>query len=125
VLIAASAFLLHPLLAALIDLGFAARVIITVLLLAPVGVALGMAMPLGLTRLAALHPRGVAWAWGVNGIASVVASAGAITVAIVAGFPVATLVALACYLAALAHVRLGAWAGQPTREPERKAVVHS
>ena len=32
-----------------------------------------------------------------------VASAGAITVAIVAGFPAATLVALACYLAALAH----------------------
>ena len=52
-----------------------------------------MAMPLGLAASAALHPRGVAWAWGVNGIASVVASAGAITVAIVAGFPAATFVA--------------------------------
>jgi hypothetical protein len=125
VLIGASAFLLHPLLAALIDLPFAARVIVTVLLLAPVGVALGMAMPLGLTRLAAMHPRGIAWAWGVNGIASVVASAGAITVAILYGFPVATLVALVCYLAALAHVRFGRWADQPVREPEREALVHS
>ncbi len=71
-------------------------------------------MPIGLTRLAALHPRGVAWAWGVNGIASVLASAGAITVAIVAGFPAATLVALGCYLAALVHVRFGAW---PAAEP--------
>jgi hypothetical protein len=124
VLIAASAFLLHPLLAALIDLPFAARVIVTVLLLAPVGVALGMAMPLGLTRLAALHPRGVAWAWGVNGIASVVASAGAITVAILYGFPAATVVALVCYLAALAHVRFGRWADQPVRESEREALVH-
>ena len=50
----------------------------------------------------------------MNGIASVVASAGAVTVAIVAGFPAATFVALGCYLVALAHVRLGAWA-QPQR----------
>jgi len=90
-----------------------------------VGVALGMAMPLGLTRLAALHPRGIAWAWGVNGIASVVASAGAITIAILYGFPAATLVALVFYLAALAHVRFGRWADQPVREPEREALVHS
>jgi hypothetical protein len=114
VLIGASAFGLLPLLAALIDLPFPARVAITVVLLAPAGIPLGMAMPLGLGRLAALHPRGVAWAWGVNGVASVVASAGAITVAIVAGFPAATLVALACYLGALAHVVLGAW---PERAP--------
>jgi len=44
----------------------------------------------------------------------VVASAGAITVAIVAGFPAATLVALACYLGALAHALMGAW---PERAP--------
>jgi hypothetical protein len=108
-LIAASAVGLLPLLEALIDLPFAARVAITVLLLAPVGIPLGMAMPLGLTRLAELHAGGVPWAWGVNGIASVVASAGAITVAIVAGFPAATLVALACYLGALAHAAFGPW----------------
>ena len=115
-LIAASAYGLHPLLETVIDLPFAARVAITVVLLAPAGIALGMAMPLGLSRLAALHPRGVAWAWGVNGIASVVASAGAVTVAIVAGFPIATFVALGCYLVALAHVCLGAWAEQPSAD---------
>jgi hypothetical protein len=130
VLIAASAFGLHPLLEALIDLPFAARVTATIVLLAPLGIALGMPMPLGLSRLLELHPDGVAWAWGVNGIASVVASAGAITVAIVAGFPAATLVALACYLGALAHVLLERWPGgssspaspraagpRPAREP--------
>jgi hypothetical protein len=112
--IAASAFGLLPLLAALIDLPFSLRVALTVLLLAPAGIPLGMAMPLGLGRLAELHPAGVAWAWGVNGVASVVASAGAITVAIVAGFPTATLVALACYAGALVHVVIGAW---PQRAP--------
>ena len=80
-----------------------------------------MPMPLGLSRLVELHPDGVAWAWGVNGIASVVASAGAITVAIVAGFPAATLVALACYLAALAHVLLTGWPSSPSSRPARGA----
>jgi hypothetical protein len=108
-LIAAAAFGLQPLLRELIDLPFAARVAVSVALLAPVGLALGMAMPLGLQRLAGLHPAGVAWAWGINGIASVAASVLAVAVAILAGFAVATLVALACYLAALAHVLLGRW----------------
>jgi hypothetical protein len=59
VVIAASASGLHPQLAALIDLPFAARVTVTVALLAPARIALGMAMPLGLRRLATLHP--AAW----------------------------------------------------------------
>jgi hypothetical protein len=126
-LIAASAYGLHPLLAALIDLPFAARVAIAIMLLAPAATALGMAMPLGLGRLVALYPNGVAWAWGVNGIASVVASAGAITVAIIAGFPAATLVALVCYLGALAHVRLSEWPERTSRVPvpagQRRAPV--
>jgi hypothetical protein len=114
VLIAAAAFGLQPLLRGLIDLPFAARVAMSVALLAPAGVALGMAMPLGLLRLAALHPTGVAWAWGINGIASVAASVLAVAVAILFGFAVATLLALACYLGALAHVLLGRWpAGAP------------
>jgi hypothetical protein len=114
VLIAASAFELRLLLAALIGLPFAARVAVTVALLAPVGIVLGMAMPLGLGRLLSFYPRGVAWAWGVNGIASVVGAAIAVSVALVAGFPLATLVALACYVGALAHVRLSLW---PERAP--------
>jgi hypothetical protein len=109
ILIAAASFGLQPLLRELIELPFAARVATSVALLAPVGVALGMAMPLGLQRLAALHPAGVAWAWGINGIASVAASVLAVAVAILFGFAAATLLALACYLAALAHVLLGRW----------------
>ena len=108
-LVAAASYGLQPLLRALIDLPFGARVAITIALLAPAGIALGMVMPLGLRRLAALHPSGVAWAWGINGIASVVASVLAVAVALELGFAVATLVALACYLVALGHVLLGRW----------------
>jgi hypothetical protein len=75
-----------------------------------------------------MYPGGVAWAWGINGIASVLASVLAITVAIMLGFTVATLLALACYLVALAHALAGRWpdngAGSPApgRTPERAAV---
>lgn len=114
-MVVAAAFGLQPLLRALIYLPFGVRVAVSVALLAPVGVGLGMAMPLGLRRLAGLQPAGVPWAWGINGIFSVLASALAVTVAISTGFEVTTLVAGACYAAALAHAALGRW---PAREPE-------
>jgi hypothetical protein len=108
-LTAVASFALQPLLRGLIDLPFAARVVVAVLLLAPAGLAMGMAMPIGLRRLVDLHPRGVPWAWAVNGLTSVLASALAVAIAITAGFTVATLAACACYLAALAHAARGRW----------------
>ena len=100
---------LQPLLRALIDLPFAARVAITVALLAPAGLLMGVAMPIGLRRLAGLYPAGVPWAWGINGVTSVLASVLAISVAINWGFTVATLVAAACYAVAAGHAQLGRW----------------
>ena len=97
VLIGASAFGLQPLLRALIDWPFAVRVVTAMALLAPFGVALGMAMPLGLRRLDAVEPDAVPFAWGVNGIASVVASVLGVAVAIRLGFPAASLLACGCY----------------------------
>jgi hypothetical protein len=109
VLIVAAAFGLQPLLRALIELPFALRVAATVAVLAPAGVLLGMAMPIGLQRIEALHPGAVTWAWAINGIASVVAAALAVVVAIEWGFDVATLLAAACYLGALVHAVRGRW----------------
>jgi hypothetical protein len=116
VLIAAAAAGLQPLLRALIDLPFALRVVVSVLVIAPFGLVLGTAMPIGLRRLGARYPVGIPWAWGINGITSVIASVLAVAVAIAFGFTAATLVALACYLAALAHALLGSW-------PERGELV--
>jgi Spermine/spermidine synthase domain len=115
-LIGLSAYLLQPLLRELITLPFSARVAVTIALLAPLGVLLGMAMPIGLRRLSELHPAGVAWAWGINGITSVLGSAVGIFVAINWGYAVTTLVALACYLVALAHAVSGRWP-RPDRAP--------
>ena len=77
----------------LIDLPFSARVLTTVVILAPFGLAMGMAMPIGLARLAALHPEGVAWAWGINGMASVLSSVLSVLIAIYFGFTMTTLFA--------------------------------
>jgi hypothetical protein len=85
------------------------RVLITVALLAPAGLLLGIAMPVGLRRLAGLHPSGVPWAWGINGVTSVLGSALAIFVAISWGFTVATLLAAACYAVATTHAMFGRW----------------
>lgn len=109
VLIAASAIGLQELLRALIDLPFGARVVTAIALLAPFGLCLGVALPIGLRRLSGLYREAVPWAWGINGMASVLASVLAIAVAITWGFAVATLLALVCYLAALAHAALGRW----------------
>jgi hypothetical protein len=107
--LAVGAFALDPLLDGLLDWGFAARVIATVALLAPLGLALGCAMPIGLGRLSAMYPGGVPWAWGINGVMSVVASVLAIMVALNWGFTVTTLLGLACYVGALAHAVWGRW----------------
>jgi hypothetical protein len=108
-LIAAAALGLQDLLRALIGLPFAARIAVAIALIAPLGIVLGMAMPIGLGRLSGLYPAGVPWAWGINGITSVLAAVLAIAVAITWGFSAATWLACGCYLAALAHATIGRW----------------
>ncbi|MEJ7584069.1 MAG: hypothetical protein WKF43_08265, partial [Acidimicrobiales bacterium] len=112
-LMVAAALGLQPLLEALIGLPFPLRVAVTVLILAPFGCVMGMAMPIGLRRLAALHPSSVAFAWGVNGVASVLGSVLAVALALSTGFRVATIAAALCYLVALLHAVHGSWAPAP------------
>jgi hypothetical protein len=108
-LIVVSAATLQPLLRHLILLPFPLRVALSVALIAPFGIAMGMAMPIGLRRLGGLYPTGLPYAFGVNGIASVVGTVLAVAIAINFGFTVATLFSGACYLSALAHAALAAW----------------
>jgi len=119
-LIVIGAYGLQPLLRGMISLPFGARVVITVALLGPVGVALGAAMPIGLRRFQGLHPNSVAYAWGVNGVASVLASVLGVALAINFGFAITSLIAAACYLGALAHATFGRWpasASTPSEAP--------
>ena len=118
VVIVLAALVLEPLLEALISAPFALRVALTVLLLAPVAMLLGTAMPLGLQRMAGLYPAGVPWAWGINGVMSVLAPALAVVVALRFGFQVTTLLAGVCYAGALALAATGTWPSAGSRPAE-------
>ena len=123
VLTVAGAFGLQPLLQSLIEVPFPMRVAISTALLAPLGIVLGMAMPIGLRRFRALHPESIAYAWGVNGVASVVASVLGVALAINFGFATTSLVAGTFYLAALAHAALGRWPEPRTGTAESLAAL--
>ena len=112
-LIVASVLALSPLFYALVHLGASWRVPITVLALAPLGLALGVPMPSGIRLLARRAPELVPWAWGVNGAASVLGSVGAIALAMVWGFDQALLVAALVYLAGLGFVTRALRASPP------------
>ncbi len=103
-LIVATVLALSPLFYALVHLGAPWRVLITILALAPLGLALGIPMPTGIRILAQRAPELIPWAWGVNGAASVLGSVGAIALAMVWGFDQALLLAALLYLAGLGFV---------------------
>ena len=66
-------------------------------LLIPMGIALGIPMPTGLRMLALRAPHMVAWAWGMNGVFSVLGSALVIFVSMLSNFTVAMLAAAVFY----------------------------
>jgi len=71
--------------AAWIGLPRAARILLSVALLLPLGVLLGMPLPAGI-RILGRRPGLLAWAWGVNGATSIFGASGAILIAMNWGF---------------------------------------
>ncbi len=97
--------LLSPVFHAFVQLGRPYRIVIAVALLAPLGLVMGMPMPIGVRVLNRESPALIPWAWGVNGAASVLGSAAALAIALLAGFNQAMLAGAALYLLALACQR--------------------
>jgi spermidine synthase len=87
-------FLLHLFLGAHIAL----RVILSVLLLAPLSIAMGMPLPLGVRILGKMKPGLVPVAWGVNSWASVVGPVLATMAAIYLGFGMVMILAALIYV---------------------------
>lgn len=78
------------------------RILAALGLVAPLGIAMGVPFPQGLAQLQSLAPGLVPWAWAINGCASVVSAALATVLAMAWGFTAVVILALGCYLAALA-----------------------
>ena len=80
---------LDPLMDATLDQGLPVRVLVALAVTAPLGLCLGMFMPLGLGVVSAMSPHPdefVAWSWAVNGFFSVIGSVLSIILAMSIGF---------------------------------------
>lgn len=97
-------FLLPPLSRALLGLELNYRIALSVLLLAPLGLLMGMPFPLGIRLVDRVNSALVPWSWGVNGFSSVVGSILAIMLAQSYGFALVIGLAVAIYLVGLAAV---------------------
>ena len=94
----------------------ALRVIVAFVAVAPLGVCLGMFMPLGVRSVAELSPyptEYVAWGWAVNGFASVVGSVLTTVLAMTFGFSAVLVFGLVTYLCAIAALRFLATSTTP------------
>lgn len=99
-------FLLPLPLAAWMGLPVAARCLVAGCLLIPLGLLLGMPLPLGM-RLFHKDGSGVPWAWGVNSATSVLGALLAVVAAMNFGFTLTLLGGELIYLAALATTLAG------------------
>ena len=84
-------------LAGLPDVG---RIAVSLALIAPLALCMGMPFPLGLRRLSETAPAFIPWAWGINASVSVVAAVLASLLAVHMGFTSVVVLAVLAYLAA-------------------------
>lgn len=92
---------LPPIFYGLVHLAREIRIVIAVVLMAPLAILMGMPMPVGIRLLARNAPEIIPWAWGVNGATSVMGSVGALVIAILTGFNQALVVGAGLYLVAI------------------------
>jgi hypothetical protein len=91
-------------------LGFALawRVAVSIALLAPVGLLLGMPFPIGLRLLGEEESLLVPWAWAVNAFFTVIGSVSAMILGMILGFTAVEMIAAACYGTALVAIAIRA-----------------
>jgi hypothetical protein len=90
-------------------LGFALplRVAIAVLLIAPLGILLGVPFSTGLRMVDKEAPPLVPWAWAVNGFFTVIGSVGAMILGMILGLTAVFMIAAGCYFLAAIAIRIG------------------
>ena len=93
--------LVSPVLRSLLGLPITARLIATIVIIAPLGLLMGMPFPLGVRMLTRSREPLIPWAWAANGCASVLGSILPTILALSLGFSKVFLVAGVTYLASL------------------------
>lgn len=99
-----TAFVMPVVFSAALGLPLLWRVALAVILLAPLGMLLGIPFPTGLRIVAEEASALVPWAWGVNGFFTVIGTVTAQILGMSFGFKTVLLVGALCYLIALAAI---------------------
>ena len=78
------------------------RISITLLMITPLAFFLGMAFPLGVLQLSTTpyKKQAIAWAWGINGLFTVIGSFLTVVFSLYFGFKITLVIAIGCYLLA-------------------------
>jgi MFS family permease len=87
--------------AMLLQLPDAIRILISILIIAPLAFCMGMPFPKGLAQLGQHEPDLIPWAWGINGCASVISAVLAGVIANHFGFNSVIIIAILFYLIAV------------------------
>jgi len=86
---------------ALLSLSLVSKIILSILLIAPLAFLMGLPFPLALSSLGDNNTSLIPWAWGINGCASVISAILATLLAIHAGFSTVIMLAVLLYGVAL------------------------
>jgi hypothetical protein len=82
------------------------RAAVTTAVIAPLGLVLGLFLPLGIRQAAAVHADLIPWAWGVNGCASVTGGVLAVVLATSFGFRTVWILSIVVYALGVAALLL-------------------
>src|SRR5437660_12654040 len=97
---AIEALALPKLVPALLWLPLWGRIAVAIVMIAPLGLAMGMPFPRGLRETGQGSLPAPPFYWGLNGIMSVIGSITTVFVALMAGFQAAMLMGSSCYVVA-------------------------
>ncbi len=114
-------FAMPPIFSALLGLPDTARVVVSILMIAPLAFFMGMPFPTGIRAVGQRTPELVPWAWGMNGIFSVLGSTAVIIVSMFSNFTISLAAAALIYAVAA----LVAPALKQTRMEETYAPAYS
>jgi sugar phosphate permease len=89
------------------------RILVCFLMIFPLGFFLGMPFPLGILGLETKPKGAIAWAWGINGLFTVIGGLSSVILSLIFGFRVSLSIALLLYLVAFALF--------PRLSPERQS----
>jgi hypothetical protein len=119
-LIVSALLLLPKVLSWTLGFSFPWRMCIAILLIAPLGVPLGVPFPTGLRMIEKEASLLVPWAWAVNSFFTVIGSVIAIILGMTLGFTAVLAIAAALYAVALVAIRTRGAASSVSLSPERR-----